>query len=114
MLGPLDVQVLINRTLDIQKIQGAALKQPEEEDEVHKQRRLREVEEEERQVRRRNQIVEGRVDDREKERSLGGQKRNAQRRSTQGKISTSASTDLPFRSEADPLDPKGRIIDLEV
>lgn len=114
MLGPLDVQVLINRTLDIQKIQGAALKQLEEEDEAHKQRRLQEVEEEERQVRRRNQIVEGRVDDQEKERSSGGQKGNARRRTAQSKILTSASTDDLSQSGTDPLGLKGRIIDMEV
>ena len=61
MLGPLDVQVLTNRTMEIQKTQGAALRQPQDERERAQIRLEQEIQRQERQVHRKEQMVDGRT-----------------------------------------------------
>ena len=70
MLGPLDVQVLTNRTMEIQKTQGAALRQPQDERERAQIRLEQEIQRQERQVHRKEQMVDGRIDQRQ-QRSRG-------------------------------------------
>lgn len=108
MLGPLDVQVLINRTLEVQKIQGNVLRRPEEEGEVFKERVAREVKDEERRVRRRSQVVSGRVDDKERQNSH-------KREDEEDREGRSAEREVPTGSRRkNPAYYKGSIIDFQL
>ncbi len=105
MLGPLDVQVLVNRTLEVQKLQGNILQQQEDESEVQKNRRENEVRKAEQQVRRKGEAVHGRIQD-------GGREQQASTRQNQKR--ESAGKKEENRSSAKQLEGKGRFIDLEV
>lgn len=68
MVQPIDLHVLLNRALELQRIQAVALRQQQEENEIFKNRTNQEIAEEERQVRRKKEKVHGRVEE-EKNRS---------------------------------------------
>ncbi|HEY8344372.1 MAG TPA: hypothetical protein VIL66_04170 [Bacillota bacterium] len=109
MLGPLDVQVLTNRTMEIQKAQGAALRQPQDEREIAQIRREQDIQRQERQVRRKEQLVDGRIDQR--------QQRSREERSFKQKrtpVEEKART-LPEKNDAQSqkADFRGRIIDIQ-
>ncbi|NLW56909.1 MAG: hypothetical protein GX050_09930 [Firmicutes bacterium] len=105
MLGPLDVQVLVNRTLEVQKLQGNILQQQEDESEIQKNRRDNEIRKAEQQVRRKSETVQGRIQEGGREQQAPG--RQAQKRKFAGKKEEKQSP--PKQQEG-----KGRFIDLEV
>ncbi len=104
MVQPIDLHVLLNRVLELQRLQGVALRQPQDENETFKNRIAQEVIEEERQVRRRKEIVHGRIH--EEERSNRGQREPAGEKKRQRSRSPS--------SERNRKDDRGLIIDFEV
>jgi hypothetical protein len=105
MIGPLDVQVLVNRTLEVQKLQGNAMHLPEDENENFKQRLDNQVKKEEQQVRRKSEIVHGQIreDGRRKEEM---DKKNEEKRNSKDEMKkkkTKSTNGL-----------KGRFIDMEL
>lgn len=111
MLGPLDVQVLTNRTMEIQKTQGAALRQPQDEREMAQIRREQDIQRQERQVHRKEQMVDGRIDQRQRQ-QRGREERNPKQKRTP--VEETART-LPEKNNAQSqkADFRGRIIDIE-
>ncbi|HHU51494.1 MAG TPA: hypothetical protein GXZ36_06715 [Firmicutes bacterium] len=109
MLGPLDVQVLTNRTMEIQKTQGAALRQPQDERERAQIRLEQEIQRQERQVHRKEQMVDGRIDQRQ-QRSRGERNFKQKRTPVEEKAQT-----LPEKNDAQSqkADFRGRIIDIQ-
>lgn len=106
MLGPFDVQVLVNRTLDVQKLQGNVLHQQEDESEVQKNRLDNQIRKEEKQVRRKSEAVHGRIQGEERE-------QQARSRQEQGRRFTGEKEDEE-RPPTKQRDLKGRFIDFEV
>lgn len=104
MVQPIDLHVLLNRALELQRLQGVALRQPQDENETFKNRVAQEVIEEERQVRRRKEIVHGQIQKEESsnrgQRESSGEKRRHRSRSPS--------------SGRSRKDDRGLIIDLEV
>jgi|SRR5690554_1977559 len=105
MVQPIDLHVLLNRALELQRIQGVALRQPQDENEAFKNRVAQEITEEERQVRRKREMVDGRIHKEEEGRNRERRERGGERRRNH-----SHST-APKR---DRINGKGQIVDLEV
>lgn len=104
MIGPLDVQVLVNRTLEVQKLQGNAMHLPEDENENFKQRLNNQVKREEKQVSRKSEIVHGQIRDEGK--------RKEERDNKQEKKRTSKEEMTKEKLKSNGL--KGRFIDMEL
>ncbi|NLW08340.1 MAG: hypothetical protein GX036_00600 [Firmicutes bacterium] len=104
MVQPIDLQVLLNRALEVQRTQAVTLRQPVEESENFKNRTNQEIEEEERQVRRKKEKVHGRVEE-EKNRFRGRDSRDGQKKKRQGAADTKKHW---------PGKEKGQLIDMEV
>ncbi|NLY88895.1 MAG: hypothetical protein GX085_04665 [Firmicutes bacterium] len=104
MVQPIDLHVLLNRTLEVQRTQAVTLRQPQEESEIFKNRTNQEIAEEERQVRRKKEKVHGRVEE-EKNRF-----RERDGRGKQGKKRQDAAETKKQRLEKG----KGQLIDMEV
>jgi hypothetical protein len=108
MVQPIDLQVLLNRTLELQRTQAVTLRQPQEENEIFKNRTNQEIAEEERQVRRKKEKVHGRVEE-EKNRFRGRDARGDEEKEHQKKQERYAA------AKKDGLEKeKGRLIDMEV
>ncbi|HBK68350.1 MAG TPA: hypothetical protein DDZ91_06895 [Firmicutes bacterium] len=104
MIGPLNVQVLVNRTLDVQKQQGHSLNVIEDENKILKNRLDNQIKKEEQQVRRKSETVQGRVQDdhsRKEERDSQHQGKNF-------------SGEQPSKKDGKQTDWKGRFIDMEL
>jgi hypothetical protein len=65
MLRPVDLQVLITRTIEVQKQQGVAARLAGEEGENFRRRLQHQVEEEQRQVQRKSNVLTKRVNKRQ-------------------------------------------------
>ena len=104
MVQPIDLHVLLNRALELQRIQGVALRQPQDENEAFKNRVAQEITEEERQVRRKREMVDGRIH-KEEGRNRERRERGGERRRNHSRFTA------PKR---DRINGKGQIIDLEV
>ncbi len=104
MIGPLDVQVLVNRTLEVQKLQGNAMHMPEDENENFKQRLNNQVKREEQQVRRKSEIVHGQI------RDDGKRKEERDNKHEKNKSSNEEMTKEKLKSNG----LKGRFIDMEL
>ncbi|NLM37179.1 MAG: hypothetical protein GX202_03515 [Firmicutes bacterium] len=80
MIGPLDTQILVNRTLEVQKQHGGVLQGQEDEEQIRKERLNNQINREEQRVQRRTEIVHGRVQDEGKRRENSdrpkGEKKN--------------------------------------
>jgi hypothetical protein len=112
VLGPLDVQVLTNRTLEIQKTQGAALRQPQDEREMAQVRIDQDIQRQERQVRRKEQIVDGRIDHRQR-RQKGQEEKGDQKK--RPPVEEAAQTlSGKSKTSTQKAEFRGRIIDIEV
>ena len=103
MVQPIDLQVLLNRTLELQRTQAVTLRQPQEENEIFKNRTNQEIAEEERQVREKEK-VHGRVE--EEKTGSGGDAWMRER--------TPENRSLCRRQEGRAEKEKGRLIDMEV
>ena len=68
MIGPLDTQVLVNRTLEVQKQHGGAIQGLEDEEQIRKERLNNQIIREEQRVKRKSEIVQGRIQDEGKRR----------------------------------------------
>lgn len=68
MIRPLDAQVMVNRTLDVQKLQGNAMQVLEDEDQILKERLDNQIKKAEQSVRRQSETVHGRLQDEGKHR----------------------------------------------
>lgn len=104
MVQPIDLQVLLNRALEVQRTQAVTLRQPQEESEIVKNRTNQEIAKEERQVRRKKEKVHGRVEE-EKNRFRGRENRDGQGKKQQAAI---------YTKKRIPEKGKGQLIDLEV
>ncbi|HHU82658.1 MAG TPA: hypothetical protein GXZ26_06610 [Firmicutes bacterium] len=104
MVQPIDLHVLLNRALELQRTQAVTLRQPQEESEIFKNRTNQEIEEEERQVRRKKEKVHGRVEE-EKNRFQGRGGRGEQGKKRQG---SAGAKKQGLEKE------KGQLIDMEV
>lgn len=68
MIGPLDTQVLVNRTLDVQRIQGNVNQIIEDESQIRKERLENQIRTEAQRVQRKNEIVPGRIQEQDRRR----------------------------------------------
>ena len=103
MVQPIDLQVLLNRALEVQRTQAVTLRQPVEESENFKNRTNQEIEEEERQVRRkRRKSTEG---SKKRKPFPGRDSRDGQKKKRQGAADTKKHW---------PGKEKGQLIDMEV
>jgi len=68
MIGPLDTQVLVNRTLEVQRIQGNANQIPEDENQKQKERLDNQIQTQAQRVQRKSEIVQGRIQEQGKRR----------------------------------------------
>ena len=70
MLRPVDLQVLITRTIEVQKQQGVAARLAGDEGENFRRRLQHQVEEEQRQVRRKSSVLSKRVNKRQEKEGM--------------------------------------------
>ena len=104
MIGPLDVQVLVNRTLDVQKQQGHSMHVIEDENKVLKNRLDNQLKKEEQQVSRKSETVQGRIQDDHSEK----EKRDSQHKGR------SFPREQPSEKDVKQNEWKGRFIDMEL
>lgn len=113
MIGPLDTQVLVNRTLDVQKIQGNATQVLEDEEKNNKERVAKQVVAEEQRVQRKSEIVPGKIKDQDRRQESNNdqpkERKNKNRTSSPKTSVTEKSGPARDRSEW-----RGRFIDLEL
>jgi len=116
MLGPLDVQVLTNRTMEVQKTQGAMLRQPQDEAEIAKTRLDQEIQKQAQQVRRKDQMVDGRIDDQEESGQNRGYRDGERKQSENNAHAQQEGIDISVGdSEVKKrLEFRGQVIDIEV
>lgn len=107
MIGPLDTQVLVNRTLDVQKNQGNAIQVLEDEEQIRKERQENQIVRDEQRVKRKSEIVQGRIQDQGKER---------ERNTRQNKKDRNNKTAVEQRKGRgkDQNEWRGRFVDLEL
>ena len=111
MIRPLDTQVLVNRTLDVQKIQGNATQVLEDEEQSHKERVAKRVITEEQRVQRKSEIVPGKIKDQDKRQE--GNADQSKERKTKTSITKTGVTKKSERDH-DQNEWRGRYIDLEL
>ena len=111
MVQPIDLQVLLNRTLELQRIQAVTLRQPQEESEIFKTRTNQEIAEEECQVLIKKKNVHGRVEE-EKNRFRGRESRSEEEKEQQKKQERREERSA---AKKDGLETgKGQLIDMEI
>ncbi len=111
MIRPLDTQVLVSRTLDVQKIQGNVTQVLEDEEQSQKERVAKQVIAEEQKVQRKSEIVPGKIIDQDKR----GEGNPPQ--SKEGKTKTNVNkAEVTKKSgpNQDRNEWRGRFIDLEL
>ncbi|HHW12421.1 MAG TPA: hypothetical protein GXX33_05405 [Firmicutes bacterium] len=108
MIGPLDTQILVNRTLEVQKQHGGVLQGLEDEEQIRKERLNNEINREEHRVQRRSEIVHGRVQDEGKRRGNNAPPKGEKKAKKEDEPQNARS-----RSK-DRHEWRGRFIDLEL
>ncbi|HHZ19912.1 MAG TPA: hypothetical protein GX391_05270 [Firmicutes bacterium] len=84
MLRPVDLQVLVSRTHEVQKYQGVVTKMNESEGENFRRRLQNQVKEEQQQVQRKKNVLAKRVTRRQEQDSSGGrEQQDSQRKKEQ-------------------------------
>ncbi|NLY91250.1 MAG: hypothetical protein GX081_06535 [Firmicutes bacterium] len=106
MIGPLDTQVLVNRTLEVQRIQGNANQIKEDEDQNQKERLDNQIRTEAQRVQRKSETVQGRIQEQGKRR----EEHPPQNREGKPKVMVAKEK----RSRTNPNEWRGRFIDLEL
>ncbi|HHT04673.1 MAG TPA: hypothetical protein GXZ97_00200 [Hydrogenispora sp.] len=107
MIGPLDTQVLVNRTLEVQKQHGGAIQGQEDEEEIRKERLNNQISREEQRVQRKSEIVHGRVQDE------GKRQGSYARPKGEGRKNKKEDKQQSVRGK-DHHDWRGRFVDLEL
>lgn len=106
MIGPLDTQVLVNRTLDVQRIQGNVNQIIAEESQIQKERLDNQIRTEAQRVQRKNEASPGRIQEQEKRREEYPQPKRERKPKT-----PEAKEEKPGKN---PQEWRGRYIDLEL
>ena len=107
MIGPLDTQILVNRTLEVQKQHGSVIQGIEDEEKIRKERMENQIAREERRVLRKSEIVQGRIQEEGKRRESSAQPNR------DGKPRKKEEQQLAERGK-DRRDWRGRFVDLEL
>ncbi|NLC53985.1 MAG: hypothetical protein GX770_08480 [Firmicutes bacterium] len=109
MIGPLDTQVLVNRTLEVQKQHGATLQGREDEEQIRQERLNNQINREEQRVQRKSEVVQGRIQDEGKHRESDTQPQGERKTKKEKKEDEQQS-----RRDKDRNDWRGRFVDLEL
>jgi hypothetical protein len=113
MIGPLDTQVLVNRTLDVQKIQGNVTQTLEDEEKNNKERVAKQVITEEQRVQRKSEIIPGKIKDQDR-RQESNSDQDKERKTKDKASGTKTSITEKSGPAHDRNEWRGRFVDLEL
>ncbi|HHT48631.1 MAG TPA: hypothetical protein GXZ98_04985 [Firmicutes bacterium] len=106
MIGPLDTQVLVNRTLEVQRIQGNANQVLQDEEQNQKNRLDNQIRTGEQRVQRKSETVQGRI----QEQGKHGEGQSRQKKEEKAKKRVAKER----RPEPNRNEWRGRFVDIEL